>query len=142
MNKKSYFMLFLLLNFFIAFPAFATFHLNEAVEPSINLFAQGLGEIVEGSNHIFISGRELMITAITEKDNNTYLSLRNKTDSTAVTIKLSANIANDASLSTGQSIKINSMESGYALLSAGKIFAFIPNQLGSTLIYNHLYTQG
>jgi hypothetical protein len=62
--------------------------------------------------------------------------LEGASDAASATIKLSAQGARSASLKAGQVVSVVAMSTGYAVVAASVVIAFIPLALGSDLLHH------
>jgi len=64
------------------------------------------------------------------------LVLQGASEAGTVTLQLSGNAAGYASLAVGVTLEVVTESTGYLLTQAGKVVAFIPNQVGRSMIYH------
>jgi len=107
---------------------------SNASQASMDLSAQGLSQVVNGSADIFAAGSEFTVTSVKTVGDSIFLSLKSAKDSATVTIKLSLQVAGHVSVAVGQLITATVTSTGYLLQAGGKAIAFIPNKLGQGLI--------
>lgn len=50
--------------------------------------------------------------------------------------EFSGKMSQDFSLATGQSVKLVALSSGHLLVASGKVLAFLPNEIGKSLLYH------
>lgn len=62
------------------------------------------------------------------------LTVEKTTDGSRYMIKLSGKAVQELGLAIGSSVKTVSETTGYALIASGKLVAFIPNEIGASLI--------
>ena len=51
-------------------------------------------------------------------------------------VRLSGRAAREASLAVGASVNVVAISSGYLLVAAGKVLAFVPNEMGRALLHH------
>jgi hypothetical protein len=102
-------------------------------ENSVFLSALGGSVLVYGSVVTFATSAELMVTGIKASGKTVQVSVQSTADASKAVLNVSGKIAKDASLATGKLLKVTALSTGYLLTTAGKVVAFIPNELGKAL---------
>lgn len=77
---------------------------------------------------------ELVVSAINTTGESTALVLKNVSDGSVISVRVSAKTLSDAGVAIGSAVQVSADASGYALIAAGKMIAFIPNELGRALL--------
>jgi hypothetical protein len=62
--------------------------------------------------------------------------LAGASDAASATLRLSGNVVQGASLVAGVSVGLVAVSTGYLLVSAGKVLAFVPNEIGRSLLHH------
>jgi len=81
---------------------------------------------------ILASGVDLTVSAVEASVDGTTWVLARASDGAKASVKLAGN----ASVAVGTSVAVTAMAAGYVLSTAGRAVAFIPNELGASLLYN------
>jgi hypothetical protein len=111
---------------------------SEASEASVNLSAEGSGHIVNGSANIIQGGAKLTVASIQTIHNATYITLRLVGESVTTTIQVSSQLVGHASLFVGQAVQVSTTLVGNFLIASGQVLAFLPNEIGRSLVYNQI----
>lgn len=109
---------------------------SEASVASTDLSAQGISQVVDGSANLFAAGSQLVIVAVRTVGDITYISLKAAGQSAVTTIQVSRHVAGHSLLAAGQSVKVVTTGTGMILTSAGRLIAFVPNELGKSLLFS------
>ena len=121
---------------FIIVGAFATNARAQASEASA-LSALPIGVLSAAPVAILGSGVNLTVSVVEASAAGTTWVLERAGDGARASVKLSGN----ASVAVGTSVIVTAMTAGYVLSAAGQAVAFIPNELGASLLYNERVTR-
>jgi len=105
-----------------------------------SLAASGL--IVEGSVGVIRSGSELIVAGIRPLADASIIVLRDVATGSEVSVRIASNVLGATMLAVGQSVVVVAEAAGCSLITAGKLIAFIPNDVGQALLYQARSTQG
>jgi hypothetical protein len=111
---------------------------STASTASIDLSSKGMGKIISGSSDLSAAGAELSVGSLKMVGNVAYITLVASGNSLTTTIAVSSDLTGHSLVAVGQSIHVSTTAAGQLLSTAGKIIAFIPNELGRSLIYNQV----
>ncbi|MGE5089338.1 MAG: hypothetical protein ACM3QY_09465 [Candidatus Levyibacteriota bacterium] len=117
---------------------------QESVAPSAAASRASLaasGMVVEGSVGILRAGGQLAVAAIRPLANASIIVLRDVANGSEASIRVASNVAQAASLAVGQTVSIVVEATGYSLIAAGRLVAFIPNRIGHALVHQAPSTQ-
>ena len=98
--------------------------------------------IIGGSAEVFAGSGQLSVGSVEIVGDSIVILLRGASESGEVSIKVSREIVSDVSIAVGTSIQIIAESTGYLLSAAGKMIAFVPNELGHSLFHHSRYWQG
>ena len=101
----------------------------------------GSGFIVAGSAAILGGAGSLMVAAVEPMGESVVVTLRTASDAGTVSIEMSAAAARGLTLSAGTTVSAVAESTGYLLIVAGKVLAFVPNEIGRGLLH-HSRTNG
>jgi hypothetical protein len=99
------------------------------------------GVIVEGSAGIVRAGAKLVVAAVTPLSDATVIVLRDVASGSEASVRVAGDIAQAASVTVGTTISVVAEASGASLLVAGRLIAFVPNEVGRALVYQARSTQ-
>jgi len=95
----------------------------------------GSGEIIAGSLDIIASGSELVVTSVERIGESTVIVAKGASAAGAESVKLSISAVAGASLAVGAVLQVVAYSTGYSLMAAGQVLAFIPNEVGRSLLH-------
>jgi hypothetical protein len=85
-------------------------------------------------------GSQLVVTGIEVSGEVAKLALEGVGNSVTTVAHVSATAAGAASVGVGTSIQVVAESTGTALIAAGRILAFIPNEVGRSLLFHARHT--
>lgn len=132
MFKKS------LILFAITTQLFAAPQDSQGSAASSALSNEGLGNIVYGSSQVLSAGSQLSVIAIKTVGEFTYLTLKAVGQSATVTLRVASNVSGHVLQGIGQMVQIVTIEAGQLLISSGQVIAFLPNEMGKSLLYSSI----
>lgn len=92
--------------------------------------------IVAGSTTVITGSGQLMVTGIEAAGESLLVTLKGASDAGTVVLKISSAVAGAASLAVGTTVTIFAEATGYMLTASGKLLAFIPNEVGQSLLHH------
>ena len=121
----------------LATPVFANSENSANSSADISIAA---GSIIVGSALLLSASGELVVESIEKVGNGVVFVLKNMSQDASkaskVSVQLSGNLAGAASVLAGQSVEVLAESTGAAIMASGKLIAFIPNEIGNSLIYH------
>ena len=121
---------------FIVVTTFATNARAQASEASA-LSALPIGVLSAAPVAVLASGATLTVSAVEVSAAGTTWVLERAADGARASVKLAGN----ASVAVGTSVAVTAMAAGYVLSVAGQAVAFIPNEIGASMLYNERVTR-
>lgn len=100
------------------------------------LVAEGSATMVYGSMSAVAASGTLVVDSVVAVGDASLIVLTGASEAANATIRLSGRAAREASLVAGASVNVVATASGCLLISAGKVIAFIPNELGKALLHH------
>lgn len=94
------------------------------------------GSVVAIPAILLVSGGVLVVKSVEASANATVYVLERASDGARVSVEVSAKAAGTASVVVGTAITISVISAGVILQTAGKVLAFIPNEMGRQLLYS------
>ena len=85
-------------------------------------------------------GVMLTVAAVDVSAEGTVWVLERASDGARAVVRLSAHAAGAASLAVGTAVTVTALAAGWVLSAAGEAIAFIPNQIGASLLHNERLT--
>ncbi len=87
------------------------------------------------------AGAALTVVAVEASAGGTVWVLERASDGVRGSVMLSADVARGASLLVGSAVLVTAVSAGWVLSTAGKVIAFVPNQLGRALLHHERVTR-
>lgn len=90
---------------------------------------------------VLSAGVGLTVVAIESTAKGTVWVLQRASDGVKVSVQFSGNVARGAALAAGTVVMVSVITTGAVLSAAGEAIAFIPNEVGASLIHNERVTE-
>ncbi len=94
------------------------------------------GQVIEGSFLTVTASGIIVVESVKLVGDSTVVVLKNSVDGSRATLQLSGNIIKNGAIISGAVIETSAVATGHLLISAGKVIAFIPNEIGKALIHH------
>jgi hypothetical protein len=107
-----------------------------ALSNASGLIAEGASTVVYGSLSAVAASGTVVVESVQVAGDASIVVLAGASDATRATLRLSGNVLQGASVVAGASVVVMAVSTGYVLVSAGKVIAFIPNEIGSALLHH------
>lgn len=104
---------------------------SEASAASAASVAMTSSVVVRGSIATLAFAGSVVVTAVDAVGESTVVALRGASDGTEASVR----IAGGASVAVGSLVEVVALSTGCALISAGRMIAFIPNEIGRALVH-------
>lgn len=103
-----------------------------------NLNGSGIASVVVvlGSIYLLDASGEVVVKSVVKLGDGVQVVLAGLKDGSQATLHLSGKAAEGFSEAIGSSGKLVATSTGHALMFAGKVVAFIPNQVGQALLHH------
>lgn len=124
----------LLLSLLLCLPAAAQSNQSALSEGSA-IIANGSAWVVAGSLVTLVGAGKVVVQSIEAVGEGSRVVLVGASEAGAVSIDMSGALAKGASLAVGATVQVVAMSTGTMLISAGKAIAFIPNEIGKSLLH-------
>lgn len=108
---------------------------------SSELSAEGASLIVAGSVETLAGSANLTVTAVETSAAGTVLVLQGASEAATVSVRLLPEVAAGLSRAVGATVEVVTEASGYALIHAGQLIAYIPNELANSLLHHSGHSQ-
>ena len=94
------------------------------------------GSVVAGSVQALAGTSRLVVTGIEKGGEGSVVVLKNLADGSVTSVRLGRSALGAASVAVGTMVTVGLYASGLALYVAGKVFAYIPNEVGRALLHS------
>jgi len=95
----------------------------------------GSGFVVAGASQLIQGSAQLTVTALEAAGESVVVVMRGVSEATTVSVKASATAVGAASVAVGSAVQVVAESAGNSLYVAGKLIAFIPNEISRALIH-------
>ena len=85
---------------------------------------------------VFSAGVQLTVVAVESTAQGTVWVLERASDGARASVRFAGKALEGAGLVIGATVEVSAFASGYVLSAAGRALAFVPNELGASLLYN------
>lgn len=124
----------------LALPAAAQSDASRASGNGSEALSRATGSVVAGTASLIAVGSILVVDAVETTGESVVVVLKGigqgVSEATTVSVKVAASVVGNASLVVGSTVKVVAEASGHALYLSGKLIAFIPNEIGKSLVHH------
>jgi hypothetical protein len=99
------------------------------------------GTVVSGSVGVLAASGELIVVGVERSARGVSVVVKNVADASGEVATVLLDGAAAASVAVGSVLKASATGVGYVLVAAGKAIAFIPNEIGQSLLHQSSYTR-
>jgi hypothetical protein len=99
------------------------------------------GMLVEGSVGVLRAGGELVVATVRPLADASLIVLRDVATGSEVSVRVGSSVVSATMLAIGESVVVVAEAAGCSLIAAGKLVAFVPNDVGRALLYQARSTQ-
>lgn len=96
----------------------------------------GSAVVVGGSIATFVGAGAVVVGSIEVVGDASVVVLTSVADGVSASVRLSGQAAHQASLVAGASVEVVAISTGYILVTAGQVIAFVPNEMGRVLLHS------
>lgn len=123
-------------------PHFASAQSQTRSSQGSSTLSAGSAQVVAGSLETIAGSAEWVVAAMEMIGGSTVVTLTRISEAGGESVKFSVELAGAASLAVGKAIQAVATSTGYVLMSAGHIIAFVPNEVGRSLLYHERHAYG
>lgn len=117
-----------------------TSHAHSTLSEASALSALPVAVSVAAPAMLLSGGVALTVVAVEASAQGAVWVLERASDGARAVVHLSANAAGAASVAVGTAVVVTAISAGWLLSAAGEAIAFIPNEIGASLLYNERLT--
>lgn len=100
------------------------------------VIANGSARMVAGTLESVAGAGSLVVASVETVGDASVVLLKAAGKASTASVALSGRAARDASLVVGASVEMVALSTGYLLVTAGRVIAFIPNEMGKALLHS------
>lgn len=104
-------------------------------QASINI-SEASAEVIAGSASVIVTGAELIVSGLETVGEFTVVTLKGAAEAGTVALRIPSALVGAASLTTGTTIRVVTESTGQALIASGKLIAFLPDEVGGSLLHH------
>lgn len=109
---------------------------SSALSNASGLVAQGSATVVYGSLSAVAASGAVVIESVQLAGDASMVVLAGASGAASATLRLSGKAIEGASLVAGASVVVLAVSTGYVLVAAGQVLAFVPNEIGRSLLHH------
>ena len=109
---------------------------SRALSNASGLVAQGSATVVYGSLSAVAASGTIVVESVQVAGDASMVVLAGASDAASATLRLSGKAIEGASVVAGASVVVMAVSTGYVLVAAGQVIAFIPNEIGRSLLHH------
>ncbi|MBO9688023.1 hypothetical protein [Roseateles chitosanitabidus] len=89
---------------------------------------------------VLVGGAAFVVVAVESTARGTVWVLERASDGVRISVEFSGKVLSGAATSVGTAIVVTAISTGYVLSAASEAVAFIPNEIGASLLHNERVT--
>jgi hypothetical protein len=109
---------------------------SSALSNASGLIAQGSATVVYGSLSAVAASGTVVVESVQVAGDASMIVLAGASDAASATLRLSGKAIEGASVVAGASVVVMAVSTGYVLVAAGQVIAFVPNEIGRSLLHH------
>ena len=109
--------------------------MSRGISNASGALSEASGLVVHGSLQMAAGAGQMSVAGIQVVGESTILVLRAAGSAAEVSVQIASKVAADLSLAVGSMVQVVAEGVGFALVTAGRLVAFIPNEIGRSLLY-------
>lgn len=109
---------------------------SSALSNASSLIAEGSATVVYGSLSAVAASGTIIVESVQVAGDASMIVLAGASDAASATLRLSGKAIEGASLVAGASVVVMAVSTGYVLVAAGQVIAFVPNEIGRSLLHH------
>lgn len=121
-------------------PKAARAHGDGGSEASAALSGLPIAVSVAAPSIVLTAGASLVVVAVEVTASGTVWVLKRVSDGVKVSVRFAGKVATGASVAVGTAVTVVVVGTGVLLSAAGQAIAFIPNEIGASLMHNERIT--
>ena len=125
----------------LAFGAGAWAAADSQVSQGSALSAEGASALAAGSVEVIAGSPALIVLAVNGVAEGAVVVLKGASTAATVSVRVTPEIAGELSKAVGATVTVITESAGYALMYAGKMIAFIPNESSKKLLHHAPHPQ-
>jgi hypothetical protein len=112
------------------------------ISQASELVTGGSVVVVLGSMSAVAASTAVVVESVEKTGDSVVIVLKGASEGAKASIKLSGQAVKGASVAVGNAVTVSTIASGYVLVSAGQVIAFVPNEVGKALLHHSPSSRG
>ena len=108
---------------------------NSTLSKASDLAISGSAIVVLGSLSVVAVSGTAVVESVKSVGDGLEIVVKGASNASTATIRLSGQAAHGLSLAAGTAVNVVAMSTGHMLVLSGKVIAFIPNEIGKSLLH-------
>ena len=125
-----------LLTFSVAASGLVHAAASENLSKGSQNLSQGSAVVVAGSMSMLVASGQVVVASVETVGEGIVIVLKGASEAGGASIQMSTQAAKGLSLAAGTVVNVVALSTGHMLVLSGKAIAFIPNELGKTLLHH------
>ena len=92
--------------------------------------------VVVGGSMLLLGSTNIVVASVETVGDAVVVVFKGASDASKATVRFSTDVAKQASFVVGAAVSVTAIASGYLIVSAGKVLAFIPNETAKALMHH------
>ena len=92
--------------------------------------------LFRSSSELIRSSAQLTVVAVQTVGESVVIVMRGASEAVTVSVRTSAKLAQEASVAAGSAVRVVAESVGHALYVGARLIAFVPNEIGRSLIHH------
>lgn len=118
-----------------ATPVMAQGNLSQGLSQASMASVAASGLVVQGSLAGVEASGQFVVASVQVVGESTVIVLRGVSTAAEASVQVASKLAEDLAISAGTAVLVVAELAGYALLAKGKLIAFVPNQVGKSMLH-------
>lgn len=110
-------------------------------DASLVLSALPVAVSVVAPSAVLVGGASFVVVAVESTARGTVWVLERASDGVRLSVEFSGKVLSGAAASVGTAVAVTAISTGFVLSAASEAVAFIPNEIGASLLYNERVTE-
>lgn len=130
----------ILLSLALAVPAHAAGNASENSTNGSAALSIGVGSVLAGSAMLAVATGQAVVESVEKTADGIVMVLRGigngMSEAGKFSVRVGGDVSGAASVTVGQSVEVVTESTGHVIIASGKVIAFIPNEIGKSLMHH------
>lgn len=130
----------LLMSLALNVPAYAVGNASQTSANASAALSVGVGSVLAGSAMLAVATGQAVVESVEKTADGIVMVLRGigngMSEAGKFSVRVGGDISGAASVTVGQSVEVVAESTGQVIIASGKVIAFIPNEIGKSLMHH------